>query len=146
MARATSKRVRYKKPGEVVEKKQAYEPPTEGQGVGIVRKCNGGGRFNVDVWLWADERFATYNCSIPGKMKGRNKKKNLLSVGSVVLVNMDMRIDMGEIVLIYTPKNVAKLIEDDFWVDEANPKKKEEEDEIGFDFVEEDEEIDFDKI
>lgn len=135
MARATSKRVRYKNKGNTVEKKQFYTPPTEGQAVGVVRKCEGGSRFKVDVWKWKNEVFVPYNCSIPGSMKGRNKKRHFITIGSIVLVNLDMRISMGEIILLYTRNNILELISDLFWIDESNQKYNDvEEENFGFDF------------
>ena len=136
------------------DKKVPYIIPDtdKGQAVGCVVNAVGNGRFVVTALC--DKRLLSINCSVPGKFKGRNKRRNRITTGLYVLITAEIRFSkdgskqMGEIVHIYPKQHEKLLLMDQFIVngmdDRGNVQKTvdiadsvvfEDEDAITFDDI-----------
>ena len=90
------------------------------------------------------------NCSVPGKFKGRNRRRNLITVGTYVIATMNLRTSkkgkmLGEIVHLYPPEHHKQLLRDGFVLEHMNSTKTLSQNENAFDFDDEDA-ITFDDI
>jgi len=98
-------------------------PETEkNQAVGRVTNIMGDGRFMVNAFD-GKSVLRNVNCSVPGKFKGRNKRRNFITAGSYVLITYGIRTSrdgakqMGEIIHIYPRQHVKQLRMDNMVVE-----------------------------
>jgi len=118
-------------------KSRTLEQKEDGTEYAVVQKALGSSRFLVKLNLSTKEIVA----SLRGKFrKGGQKKKNMVEVGTVVLVGIrDFQPDTVDIIHVYTPEEARSLKKQGVLVEEVENSEQvvaPQDDDIPFDFEE----------